>query len=205
MRKQLIRASSVFALAIALIGSASPAAAQRSGYVVPDNTLIEGTLNTLIEAEDVRAGEPFTLTVTSPNRFRGATVHGRVYDAKRSGRIAGKSEVALIFDRIQMRNGRSYRFAGDVQAVRTPDGEDFDVEQEGVVEGDSQTERTVKRSAIGALAGTIIGAIADGGSGAAVGAAVGGGIGAGSVLVQGRRSLTLEPGTRLTIRSSAPR
>ena len=104
-----------------------------------------------------------------------------------------------------MRNGRTYRFAGDVRAVRTTDGEDFDVEDEGVVEGGSQTERTVKRSAIGAIAGTIIGAIADGGSGAAVGAAVGGGIGAGSVLIQGRRSLTLEPGTRLTIRSSAPR
>jgi hypothetical protein len=95
-----------------------------------------------------------------------------------------------------MRNGRTYRFAGDVQAFRTPD-----VEDEGVVEGESQTDSTAGRSALGAIAGTIIGAIADGGSGAAVGGA----IGAGSVLDKGRRSLTLEPGTRLAVRASAPR
>ena len=85
----------------------------------------------------------------------------------------------LIFDRNVMRNGLTYRLAGDVQAVGTPNGEVLDVEDEGVVEGESQTDRTVGRSAVGR------------------------GIGAGSVLVQDRRSLTLDPGTRLTVGASA--
>jgi hypothetical protein len=214
MHRRPTRASCLCALALAVTFSGTPfpayaasaaPAAPQSDFLIPDNTLIEASLNTRLNAKTVRRGQRFTLRVTSPNEYRGATLYGRVSEAKRSGRVRGKSEMALTFDRVRLRNGRTYRFAGDVTAVRTPEGEDFDVDDEGSVEGGSQGDRTVGRTAVGAIAGTIIGAIAGGGSGAATGAAVGGGIGAGSVLVQGRRSLNLQPGTRLTIRASAPR
>lgn len=103
-------------------------------------------------------------------------------------------------------NGRDYDFAGIIDAVRTSNGEEVRVNNEGVVrEEDSQTERTVVRSGIGAALGAIIGGIAGGGKGAAIGAAVGAGAGAGTVLVQGRDDLDLVRGTEFTIRSSAPR
>lgn len=142
--------------------------------------------------------------MTSPNQYRGATIYGHVSDVTRAGRVRGQSEMTLNFDRIRLRNGRSYNFAGLVESVRMPDGEQIEVSREGEVQEDSQTERTVGRTAVGAVTGTVIGAIA-GGSGAAKGAVLGGGLGAGSVLVQGRRNLNLRPGTSITIRAAAPR
>lgn len=206
MNRLLTRASGLCALALVVTfaGMPIPVSAQR-GFIVPDNARIEGVLNTRLNVDTARRGQRFTMRVTSPNEFRDAVVYGHVASAERSGRIKGKSEMALAFDSIKMRNGRTYSFAGDVQNVRTPDGDDFAVDDEGNVESGSQGDRTVRRTAIGAVAGTIIGALAGGGDGAATGAAVGGGVGAGSVLVQGRRNLDLPRGTLLTVRSSAPR
>jgi hypothetical protein len=47
----------------------------------------------------------------------------------------------------------------------------------------------------------VIGAVTGGGKGAAIGAAVGGAAGAGSVIVQGRDDLNLEPGSEFRIRA----
>ncbi len=79
------------------------------------------------------------------------------------------------------------------------------VDNEGTVEEESQTEKTIQRSAIGAALGAIIGAISGGGNGAAIGAAIGAGGGAGTVIVQGRDQLDLPRGTELTITSSLSR
>lgn len=174
-------------------------------FVVEDGTLVAATLNVDLSTKNVREGARFTAYVTSPARYRGATIYGHVSDVKRSGRVKGSSEMTLRFTRIRLRGGRTYDFAGAVESVRTPDGESVEVDSEGEVQEDSQTGRTAKRAGVGAVVGTVIGAIAGGGKGAAVGAVVGGGAGAGSVLVQGRRDLDLERGTRLVIRAGAPR
>ena len=144
------------------------------------------------------------MTVTSPRQYRGAVIEGYVEDARRSGRVSGRSEIVLNFDRIRHR-GRSYAFAGTIDDVRTSRGERVTVDREGSVREDSQTGRTVGRSIGGAVIGTVIGAIAGGGSGAATGAIIGGSVGAGSVLVQGRNNLDLRKDTRFTLRSSALR
>jgi hypothetical protein len=176
----------------------------RNDFIVPDNTLIEARLNQRLQARRISDGTRFTMTVTSPRSFRGAVIEGYVEDARRSGRVSGRSEIVLNFDRIRHR-GRTYNFAGTIEDVRTNKGERVTVDREGSVREDSQTGRTVGRAVGGAVVGTIIGAIAGGGSGAATGAIVGGGIGAGSVLVQGRNNLDLRKDSRVTIRASAPR
>ncbi|MCA1575397.1 MAG: hypothetical protein LC770_12850, partial [Acidobacteria bacterium] len=140
-----------------------------------------------------------------PSKFQGATITGRVSNLQRSGRITGRSEMTLTFDSIGLRDGRSYRFAGILQSVRTTDGEVVKVDNEGSVRDDNQTTKTAQRAAIGTAVGAIIGAIAGGGKGAAIGAVLGAGGGAGSVYVQGRDDLDLNTGTELTIRSSGPR
>jgi outer membrane lipoprotein SlyB len=112
--------------------------------------------------------------------------------------------MTLNFDTIRLRDGRSYRFAGIVEAVRTPGNETVRVDNEGAVREDDQTNKTVQRAAIGTALGAIIGAIASGGKGAAIGAVLGAGAGAGSVYVQGREDLNLTTGTEVTIRASAP-
>ncbi|MCP9495415.1 MAG: YMGG-like glycine zipper-containing protein [Pyrinomonadaceae bacterium MAG19_C2-C3] len=175
-------------------------------FVIPDGTILTAVLNNNISTQDAREGDRFTMTVRDNSRYDGAIIEGTISDLSRSGRISGRSGVTFNFDRIRLRDGRSYRFAGFVDSVRTANGEEVRIDNEGTVrEGDSQTTRTVQRAAIGTAVGAIIGAIAGGGKGAAIGAVVGAGAGAGSVYVQGRDDLDLTTGTELTIRASAPR
>lgn len=193
---------------VVLLASATVASAQtaRDGFIVPDGTTLVAMLNTDLTTKAAQEGDRFTMRVQSPTRFRGAVIEGRVGRASRSGRATGRSSLALDFERIRLRNGRTYDFAGLLEAVRTADGERVQVDNEGEVkEGDNRTETTAKRGGIGAAAGAVIGAIAGGGKGAAIGAVVGGGAGAGSVYAQGRDDLDLRRGARLTIRASAPR
>lgn len=176
-----------------------------SDFIVPNGETIVAVLNEELSTKNARDGQTFTATVQQPSRFQGATITGRVSNLQRSGRITGRSEMTLTFDSIRLRDGRSYRFAGILQSVRTRDGEVVKVDNEGSVRDNNQTTKTAQRAAIGTAVGAIIGAIAGGGKGAAIGAVLGAGGGAGSVYVQGRDDLDLYPGTELTIRSSGPR
>jgi YMGG-like Gly-zipper len=176
-----------------------------SDFFIPDGALVVARLNDNLDTNRARAGDRFTLTVVSPREYEGATIEGHVADVNRSGRVTGRAELALNFDSIRMRDGRTGRFEGTLDSVRAANGENIRVDTEGTVRNDSsQTNRTVTRTAIGSAIGAVIGAVAGGGKGAAVGAVVGGGAGAGSVFVQGRNDLQLTNGTEITIRASSP-
>jgi len=175
-----------------------------AGFVVPDGTRIVGVLDSDLSTRTAAVGDRFTLRVTDPGEFSGATIEGHVSQIERSGRLTGRSVMTLDFDSIRLRDGRSYNFGGLVEGVRTTGGEVVRVDTEGAVRDDSQTTKTETRAAIGTAVGAIIGAIAGGGKGAAIGAILGAGGGAGSVYVQGRNDLELNRGTEITIRAGAP-
>jgi hypothetical protein len=167
---------------------------------------LTASLNQRLSTRQTREGDRFTLNVTGPGQYRGAVIEGFVARSDRPGRVSGRADMTLDFDRIRMRDGRTYEFAGIIDNALLPNGERVRVDREGnVKEVDSQTERTVGRSAIGGAIGALIGAIAGGGKGAAIGAAVGVGAGAGSVFIEGRDDLDLPIGTEIFIRASAPR
>jgi len=174
-------------------------------FVIPNGTEIVAVLNNDLSTQNVREGDRFTMTVRSPGQYDGATVEGSVMSVNRGGRISGRSDMTLDFDTIRLRDGRSYRFAGILESVRTTNGDVVRVDNEGAVRDSDQTNKTVTRTAIGTAVGAIIGAIAGGGKGAAIGAVIGAGAGAGSVYVQGRNDLDLSAGTELTVRSTGPR
>jgi len=177
----------------------------RGPFSVPNETQLVAVLDNDLSTKLAQPGDPFTLTVRSPSQFDGAVIEGTVMGGERSGRIAGRAQMSLNFERIRLPNGGTHSFAGYIESIRTPNGDDVRVDNEGVVrDTDSQTGRTVTRGGIGAALGAIIGAIGGGGKGAAIGAAVGAGVGAGSVYVQGRDDLELRSGTEMTIRASAP-
>ena len=175
-----------------------------SADYVPDGTEIVATLDNRLNTREARAEDPFTLTVVSPGQFQGARIDGRLLGVDRSGRVTGRSDITFDFDRIRFRNGRSTDFDGTILGVQTPDGDNLHVENTNVGEDESQTSRTATRTGIGAAIGAVIGAITGGGQGAAIGAAVGGAAGAGSVIVQGRDDLNLEPGSEFRIRAIGP-
>src|SRR5581483_5612578 len=186
--------------------NSTTAGVPRGNFVVPDGTQMVAVLNDSLSTKQAHEGDHFTLTVRSPSQYDGASIEGHVAKVNRSGRVAGRSEMSLEFERIRLRDGRTSSFAGYIDSVRTTSGETIRVDQEGrVQDDDSQTSRTVTRTGIGAAIGAVIGAIAGGGKGAAIGAVVGAGAGAGSVYVQGRDDLDLMSGTEFMIRASAPR
>lgn len=186
--------------------SDSPQVGTTSGeFVIPNGTQLVAVLNTNLSTSTARDNERVTLNVRSPSQYDGATIEGYVTNVNRSGRVTGRSEMTFNFDTIRLRDGRSYRFAGIVEAVRTPGNETVRVDNEGAVRENDQTSRTVQRAAIGTAVGAIIGAIAGGGKGAAIGAVLGAGAGAGSVYIQGRDDLELVSGTEFTIRATGPR
>jgi YmgG-like glycine-zipper protein len=174
-------------------------------FVIPDGTQLVAVLNSDLSTQNVRQNDRFTMTVRSPGQYEGATIEGYVASIERSGRISGRSQMTLDFDNIRLRDGRTYRFAGILESVRTPDGDVVRVDNEGAVRDSNQTSQTVQRTAIGTAVGAIIGAIAGGGKGAAIGAVIGAGAGAGSVYVQGRNDLNLQAGTEVTVRATGPR
>ncbi|HEV2663952.1 MAG TPA: hypothetical protein VG324_03530 [Blastocatellia bacterium] len=178
----------------------------RGDFFVPDGVLLSARLNQPLSTKNTREGERFTLNVIEPGQYRGAVIEGVVTRSDRSGRVSGRADMTLDFERIRTRDGRTYKFAGIIDNVTLPNGEKVRVDREGNVEEDkSQTSRTVTRSAVGGAIGAIIGAIAGGGKGAAIGAGVGAGAGAGSVFIQGRDDLELPSGAEIAIRASAPR
>jgi hypothetical protein len=175
-------------------------------FAIPNNTTLTAVLNDDLSTRQTRDGDRFTMTVRAPGEYAGAVIEGYVSKVERSGRITGRPELALNFQNIRLRDGRSYEFAGFIDNVRTPNGESVKVDNEGSVrDTSSQTTKTVTRSGIGAAIGAIIGGIAGGGQGAAIGAAVGAGAGAGTVIAQGRDDLNLTRGSEFTITASSPR
>ena len=172
--------------------------------VVPIGTRLVATLDENLSTKTTRDRDRFSMTVNSPAQYSGAVIEGFVSNVNASGRVSGRPEMALNFQTIGQRNGRSSQFGGVIESMRAPGGETVRVDNEGKVEPtDSQTEKTVQRGTIGAALGAIIGAIAGGGKGAAVGAVIGAGGGAGTVIAQGRDQLDLQRGTEVTITSGA--
>ena len=169
---------------------------------VPEGTRLVATLDNVLSTRTAKAEDRFTISTRSPSPYEGTVIEGTVSSVKASDRLSGRAEMTLIFETIRMRDGRSYPFAGVLETIRTPSGDTLHVEGGATVGDDSQTTKTVERSAIGAAVGAIVGAISGGGQGAAIGAAIGAGGGAGTVIVQGRDHLDLERGTELTIVST---
>ncbi len=186
-------------------GNYPPTANRRTGsFVVPNGTIISGILNNDINTKLSQNNDRFKMTVQSPDEYRGAVIEGYIAGINRSGKVSGRSQIAFNFERITLRSGQTYDFAGNLQNIKDLSGRDVKVDAEGTAQGGNQTKQTIKRGGIGAGIGAVIGAIAGGGTGAAIGAVIGGGAGAGSVIVQGNNDLELKQGSSITVQASSP-
>jgi hypothetical protein len=181
------------------------AGANNGEFIMRDGETVVAVLNDDLTTKQAKQGDRFTMTVREPGQYEGAVIEGTVGKVDQGGSLTGRSGMTLTFDRIQLRNGQTYRFAGTLSSVRPPNGDTVKVDNEGSAQGNNQTTQTVTRTGIGTAIGAIIGAIAAGGKGAAIGGIIGAAGGAGSVYVTGKENLELPQGTELTIRSGAPR
>jgi hypothetical protein len=165
--------------------------------LVPDNMRLTARLVRTLEPERYPEGERFSLTVVEPARYRGAVLSGRM---STTGDRGGRSELVFDFDRIRTADGRWQAFDGEIDSVRTPDGQLLRVDRSGAVH-DRSDATLLEHGAIGAGIGAAIGAIVGGGKGAGVGAIIGG---AGTLLLDSRGSVTIPAGTQFNIVAVAP-
>ncbi len=173
-------------------------------YTVPNGIWVTGILDNEINTKVSQNNDRFRMTVQTPDEFRGATVEGYVSGINRSGTVTGASKLTLNFEKITLRNGQTYDFAGNLQSIQAINGKNVSVDNEGTITGENQTRQTAKRGGIGAGIGAVIGAIAGGAKGAAIGAVIGAGGGAGTVAVQGKTDIQLQQGSSVTVVSSSP-
>ena len=185
-------------------GTPNVATSRQGDFIVPNGVVITSVLDNEINTKVTQNNDRFRMTVQSPDEFRGAVIDGYLTGVKSSGKIAGQSNLVFNFEKITLRDGRVFEFAGNLQNIRDNTGKEIKIDTEGAAKGDSQTKETAKRGGVGAGLGAIIGAIAGGGKGAAIGAVIGGGVGAGSVILTGKEDLRLLPGSTITIQSSSP-
>jgi hypothetical protein len=177
---------------------------RRDDYIIANNTTLRATVNESISTKTANENDRFTMTVQTPDEYKGAIIEGYVSGVQRSGRATGRAALNFNFETIRLRDGRSYNFAGFVESIRNANGDEIKINNEGRAQGGSQTKQTATRGAVGAAVGALIGAIAGGGKGAAIGAIIGGGAGAGSVYIEGREDLELNSGSDVYIRATAP-
>lgn len=178
---------------------------RRGEYIVRNGEIITGFLDNEINTKVSQNNDRFKITVQTPDAYRGAIIEGYITGVGRSGKVTGRSNVTFNFERITLRNGQTYDFAGFLQNVKDASGKEVAVDTEGTAKGKSQTKESAKRGGIGAGIGAVIGAIAGGVKGAAIGAIIGGGAGAGSVAIQGNGDLVLAKGSTITIQASSPK
>ncbi|HXG94431.1 MAG TPA: hypothetical protein VNN73_18960 [Blastocatellia bacterium] len=171
---------------------------------IPANTLLNLKLNSTIDTKNNRVGDRFTATVIAPPEYEGATVEGHIARINKSGRVSGRTELALAFDTITFQDGRQAEFSASLEKVVESETVKK-VDEEGNVQSGSRTSDSKTRGGVGAAAGAIIGGIAGGAKGAILGAIIGGAAGVGTVYVEGDKDLILEPGTEMIIRTERGR
>lgn len=142
--------------------------AQAEGPVtLPQGTMLQLRTSESVDSHRAEAGTPVQFTVIQDVAYggvlaipRGAVVHGVVTETKEAGQLAGKPELALTLNSLDL-GGRTYPLQTD----------------QFMVKGPNKAAGTAGKAVFGALLGAVIGGAAGGGTGAAIGAVAGGGAG----------------------------
>jgi len=193
--------------------------AQAQERFVPEGTRMVLMLETSLSSRTNQPGDPFTARVVDPPRFEGAIVRGHIDRIEPSGRLSGRTEMALAFDTIEMPNRYAESRDGDTDFTegetefRDSEPVPFNAELVNVIQSDnvrmvdeegniisgSRGHQTIERGGIGALAGGLIGGLLGGGKGAVIGLLAGGAAGAGSLYFDRGKELRLNAGTEMTV------
>jgi hypothetical protein len=161
---------------------------------IPDNTVLDVTLNTALASDTSRVEQRVNGTVSSPVVIDGVTVipsgssiSGIVTNAKESAKVKGRAQLGFRFTRLTA-GGTSY---------------DIDTKPFSYVAAATKKDDATKIG-IGAGAGAVIGAITGGKKGAAIGSAIGAGAGTGVVLATDGKEIRLAEGRKLKVSLTNP-
>jgi hypothetical protein len=161
---------------------------------IPAGTPITIRLQSSLSSAASRSGDAFEAVLDEPIIVegqtvapRGATVTGKVVDAKASGHLQDPGYLRLTLTEISV-NGKSLPLQTSSIFVK----------------GGSHEKRNLEMIGGGAGGGALIGALAGGGKGALIGTAVGAAGGTGAAYATGKKDVGFAAERRLTFRLTQP-
>ena len=135
----------------------------------------------------------------------GSYVQGIVTNAKRSGRVKGRAELAIRLETITLPSGSVYKVSPTLATVDSGAGEQKIAGKENSVQEGSTHGQDAARIAILAGSGGALGAIVDQGArGAGIGAGAGAAVGLATVLLTRGREVELRQGAALDVMFDHP-
>jgi hypothetical protein len=130
----------------------------------------------------------------------GSYVQGVVTDARRSGRVKGRAQLAIRLETLTLASGKVYKFAPHLSAVDAGETGQKVVGAENAIEQAPSRGQDLERIAILAGSGAGIGGIADRGwKGAGIGTGVGSAVGLATVLLTRGKEVELRQGSTLDV------
>ena len=175
---------------------------------IPAGTHVLLRMVNSVSTRTAKPGDQVYLTTASPVAFGGQIlvpvgtyVQGTVAEAKRSGRVKGRAEIALHLDTLTFSSGKAVKIEPHVDSVDDAEAhEQKVVGNEGVVKQGGSKLQDTGRIAILAGSGAAIGAIAERSiQGASIGAGIGGAVGVAEVLLTRGREVDLRQGATLDV------
>jgi len=184
--------------------TAAPASGAQSASVelnIPAGTKVPVALKHAINTKTTHEGDAVYAETTFPVVVNGRVlippgtyVQGRISHIQRAGHIKGRAEVLMHFTTLIYPSGYTVMLPGAVENAPGVDKTSVK-DQEGTIEGDSQTAEKVGTVASTAGTGAVIGGLSRGGKGALVGAGIGGAVGSAIALLTRGNDVKLDAGT----------
>jgi hypothetical protein len=177
------------------------------GADIPAGTHVLLRMVGSVSTRTAKAGDQVYLRTASPIAAggqllvpEGTYVQGTVLEAKRSGRVKGRAEIALHLDTLTFASGKAFKIEPHVDSVEAGQHEQKVTDNEGTIKQGSTKLQDTGRIAILAGSGAAIGGIAERSwSGAGIGAGVGGAVGIASVLLTRGKEVELNRGATLDV------
>ena len=130
----------------------------------------------------------------------GSYVQGVVTEARRSGRVKGRAQLAIRLETLTLGSGQVYKFSPHLSAVDSGESGQKVVGAENTVEQASSRGQDAERIAILAGSGAAIGGVADRSwKGAGIGSGVGSAVGLATVLLTRGKEVELRQGSTLDV------
>jgi hypothetical protein len=130
----------------------------------------------------------------------GSYVQGTVLVSKRSGKVAGRAQLAIRLEVLTLPGGRTLKFSPHLSSVDDGETTQKVVNDEGMVQQGSNAGKDVERIAILAGTGAGLGAVVDRSwTGAGIGGAAGGAVGLATTLLTRGKEVELRQGSSLDV------
>jgi hypothetical protein len=174
---------------------------------IPQGTHLLLRMVNSVSTRTAQQGDAVYMETASPIAISGdilvplhSYVQGVVSSAKRSGRVAGRAELAIHIETLTLPGGKSFKIAPHLATVDSNESDQKVVNKENDIQQGSSHMQDAARIAILAGSGAAIGGLADRSvKGAGIGAGAGSAVGLATVLLTRGREVELKQGSTLDV------